>query len=105
MDRTDHILQRLKEKNIFAVKTMTTKQIFSKNPIFVIIVSNDDGEVKRIYYNVMFGKKETIKLAARYLSHKPKPKVAGTVAARTCYYTSVPFMDRCGLLYSKMDYR
>ena len=34
----------------------TQRRVFSKNPIFVIIVSNEDGELKRLYYNVMFCK-------------------------------------------------
>ena len=34
----------------------TQRRVFSKNPIFVIIVSNEEGELKRLYYNVMFCK-------------------------------------------------
>ena len=36
------------------------RRVFSKNPIFVIIVSNEEGELKRLYYNVMFCKRADI---------------------------------------------
>ena len=37
-------------------KRMTGQRVFAKNPIFVVIVTNEDREVKRLYYNVMFSK-------------------------------------------------
>lgn len=84
----------------------TQRRVFSKNPIFVIIVSNEDGELKRLYYNVMFcrgpGLGEHLQrpprtYTSKKIGNKPRSRVAGKAK-----YISMPLMDRCSFLFAQI---
>ena len=107
-------------------KRMTGQRVFSKNPIFVVIVSNEDREIKRLYYNVMFNKSASNHTQQRPYQQKvgrrrreeqarPSRYTPSMVGARydltrytrlTMYFRYVhtmPLMDRCGLIFSRID--
>ena len=86
--------------------TMSTQRVFSKNPIFVVIVSNDSGELRRTYYNVMFCKRSKQKriYESQRVAHQPTARVNGRRRSAPQYSTSMPLMERCGLLFSNMDW-